>query len=83
MFNHSRHGSAAIVWRIFKHVSEAQTNAQLHVIKTVKTRLADVQLQMNERLAENARLAALALSEMQDCTKESLRRVTRKSSRLV
>ncbi|MCG6901747.1 MAG: DNA recombination protein RmuC [Rhodobacter sp.] len=53
-------------------VSETQTNAQLHVIQTVETRLADVQLQMNERLAENARRAALALGEMQDRMKESL-----------
>ncbi len=53
-------------------VSETQTNAQLKVIQTVETRLADVQLQMNERLAENARRSALALSEMQERMKESL-----------
>ncbi|MEO3414345.1 DNA recombination protein RmuC [Roseovarius sp. CAU 1744] len=53
-------------------VSETQTNAQLQVIQTVETRLADVQLQMNEKLAENARRAALALSEMQDRMKETL-----------
>ncbi|MFD1156383.1 DNA recombination protein RmuC [Roseovarius aestuarii] len=53
-------------------VSETQTNAQLQVIQTVESRLADVQLQMNEKLAENARRSALALSEMQDRMKESL-----------
>ena len=53
-------------------VSETQTNAQLQVIQTVETRLADVQLQMNEKLAENARRSALALTEMQDRMKETL-----------
>ncbi|WP_299845744.1 DNA recombination protein RmuC [uncultured Roseovarius sp.] len=53
-------------------VSETQTNAQLQVIQTVESRLADVQLQMNEKLAENARRSALALSEMQERMKESL-----------
>ena len=53
-------------------VSETQTNAQLKVIQTVETRLADVQLQMNERLADNARRSALALGEMQERMKESL-----------
>jgi len=53
-------------------VSETQTNAQLKVIQTVETRLADVQLQMNERLADNATRAARALSEMQERMKESL-----------
>ncbi len=53
-------------------VSETQTNAQLQVIQTVEARLSDVQLQMNERLAENARRSALALSEMQDRMKETL-----------
>jgi DNA recombination protein RmuC len=53
-------------------VSETQTSAQLKVIQTVETRLADVQLQMNERLADNARRSALALGEMQERMKESL-----------
>ena len=53
-------------------VSETQANGQLQVIQTVETRLADVQLQMNEKLAENARRAALALTEMQDRMKETL-----------
>jgi len=53
-------------------VSETQTNAQLHVIQTVETRLAEVQLQMNERLSENARRAAEALTQMQERMKESL-----------
>ena len=53
-------------------VSETQTNAQLQVIQTVETRLADVQLQMNDKLAENARRSALALTEMQDRMKETL-----------
>ncbi len=53
-------------------VSETQTNAQLHVIQTVEARLGDVQLQMNERLSENARRAAEALAQMQERMKESL-----------
>ncbi|WP_306112887.1 MULTISPECIES: DNA recombination protein RmuC [unclassified Roseovarius] len=53
-------------------VSETQANGQLQVIQTVENRLADVQLQMNEKLAENARRAALALTEMQDRMKETL-----------
>jgi len=53
-------------------VSETQTNAQLQVIQTVENRLADVQLQMNERLAENARRSTHALTEMQERMKESL-----------
>jgi DNA recombination protein RmuC len=52
--------------------SETQTNAQLKVIQTVEARLNEVQLQMNDRLAENARRSALALGEMQEKMKESL-----------
>ena len=53
-------------------VSETQTNAQVQVIQTVENRLADVQLQMNEKLSDNARRAAHALTEMQERMKESL-----------
>ncbi len=53
-------------------VSETQTSAQLKVIQTVESRLAEVQLQTSERLAENARRAAHALSEMQERMRETL-----------
>lgn len=62
-------------------VSETQTSAQMSVIQTVETRLADVQLQMNERLAENARRAALALAEMQERMKESLHGSSEKTTK--
>ena len=62
-------------------VSETQTNAQLQVIQTVETRLSDVQLQMNEKLAENARRSALALTEMQDRMKETLHGSSEKTTK--
>ncbi len=62
-------------------VSETQTNAQLKVIQTVETRLADVQLQMNERLGDNAARAARALAEMQERMKESLHGSSEKTTK--
>ena len=53
-------------------VSDAQANAQVHVIQTMETRLAEVQSQVADRLAENARRSALSLSEMQERMKETL-----------
>lgn len=53
-------------------VSDAQANAQVRVIQTMETRLAEVQTQVADRLAENARRSAVSLSEMQDRMKESL-----------
>ena len=53
-------------------VSDTQTRAQTQVIQTVETRLADVQQQMSDRLADNAMKSARALAEMQERMKESL-----------
>jgi len=53
-------------------VSDAQANAQVQVVQTMETRLAEVQAQMADRLAENARRSALSMTEMQERMKESL-----------
>lgn len=53
-------------------VSDAQANAQVRVIQTMETRLAEVQAQMAERLAENALKSARSLADMQDRMKETL-----------
>ncbi|SIT87523.1 DNA recombination protein RmuC [Yoonia rosea] len=53
-------------------VSEAQANAQVHVVQTMEARLAEVQAQMAERLAENAMKSARALTEMQERMKDTL-----------
>lgn len=53
-------------------VSDAQANAQVRVIQTMETRLSEVQTQVADRLAENARRSAISLTEMQERMKESL-----------
>jgi DNA recombination protein RmuC len=53
-------------------VSDAQANAQAQVIHTVEVRLAAVQQQMQDRLAENAMRSQRSLTEMQERMKESL-----------
>ncbi|KQB96394.1 recombinase RmuC [Loktanella sp. 1ANDIMAR09] len=53
-------------------VSEAQANAQVHVVQTMEARLAEVQAQMAERLAENAMKSARALTDMQERMKDTL-----------
>ena len=53
-------------------VSDAQANAQVRVIQTMETRLAEVQAQMAERLAENAMRSARSLTDMQERMKETL-----------
>jgi len=53
-------------------VSDAQANAQVRVIQTMETRLSEVQTQVADRLAENARRSALSMTEMQERMKESL-----------
>ncbi|SFT36308.1 DNA recombination protein RmuC [Sedimentitalea nanhaiensis] len=55
-----------------QHVSDAQANAQVHLVQTVETRLADVQQQMNDRLADNMMRQNRALTEMQERMKETL-----------
>ena len=53
-------------------VSDTQTNAQAQVIQTVEARLAGVQQQMQDRLADNAMRSQRALTEMQERMRESL-----------
>ena len=53
-------------------VSDTQANAQAHVIQTVESRLASVQQQMQDRLADNAMRSQRALNEMQERMKETL-----------
>ncbi|MGB0901656.1 DNA recombination protein RmuC [Halocynthiibacter sp.] len=53
-------------------VSDAQANAQTQVIQRMETRLATVQQQMADRLAENALKSANSMSEMQERVKETL-----------
>ncbi|KQI73429.1 recombinase RmuC [Loktanella sp. 5RATIMAR09] len=53
-------------------VSEAQANAQVHVVQTMEARLAEVQAQMAERLAESAMKSARALTDMQERMKDTL-----------
>ena len=54
------------------HVSDAQANAQVQMIRTVEARLSQVQQHLNDRLADNALRSARALSEMQERMKETL-----------
>ncbi|MDB4111235.1 DNA recombination protein RmuC [Yoonia sp.] len=53
-------------------VSDAQANAQVQVVQTMETRLAEVQSQMAERLADNAMKSARSLTDMQERMKETL-----------
>ncbi|QJF49953.1 DNA recombination protein RmuC [Roseobacter ponti] len=53
-------------------VSDTQANAQAHVIQTVEARLASVQQQMQDRLADNAMRSQRAMTEMQERMKETL-----------
>jgi len=47
-------------------VSDTQAKAQTQVIQTMEVRLAEVQRQMQERLADNAMKSARSLSDMQE-----------------
>ncbi|GFE49118.1 DNA recombination protein RmuC [Roseobacter cerasinus] len=53
-------------------VSDTQSTTQAQVIQTVEARLATVQQQMQDRLADNALRSARALAEMQERMKETL-----------
>ena len=53
-------------------VSDTQANAQTQVIRTMEARLAEVQQQMADRLAENSMKSARAMTDMQERMKESL-----------
>ena len=53
-------------------VSDAQANAQVHVVQTMEARLAEVQAQMAERLSDNAIKSARSLSDLQERMKDTL-----------
>lgn len=53
-------------------VSDTQAHAQAQMIQTVEARLNHVQLQMQERLADNAAKSARAMAEMQQRMSETL-----------
>ncbi|PJI84584.1 DNA recombination protein RmuC [Yoonia maricola] len=53
-------------------VSDAQATAQVQVVQTMETRLAEVQALMAERLADNAIKSARSLAEMQERMKDTL-----------
>ena len=53
-------------------VSDAQATAQVQVVQTMEARLAEVQAQMAERLADNATKSARSLAEMQERMKDTL-----------
>ncbi len=62
-------------------VSDAQATAQVRVIQTMETRLAEVNAQVAERLADNALKSARAMSEMQEKMKETLTGSSEKSTK--
>ncbi len=53
-------------------VSDTATNGQTQVVQTVEARLASVQQQMQDRLADNAMRAQRALTDMQERMRETL-----------
>ncbi|MEW9919858.1 DNA recombination protein RmuC [Marimonas sp. MJW-29] len=55
-----------------QNVSDTQASAQMQMIQTVEARLATVQQQMQDRLADNAAKSARALSEMQERMNQTL-----------
>lgn len=61
-------------------VSDTQINAQAQTIQTMEARLAAVQQQMNDRLADNAVKSARSLSEMQTRMQETLHGSSRQTT---
>ncbi len=55
-----------------QHVSDTQANAQVQLVQTVETRLAEVQQQVNDRLADNMMRQNRALTEMQERMRDTL-----------
>ncbi len=53
-------------------VSDTQANAQAQMIQSMETRMAHVQQNMQDRLADNAAKSARALAEMQERMQETL-----------
>ena len=62
-------------------VSDAQANAQVHVVQTMEARLAEVQAQMAERLADNAIKSARSLTDMQERMKDTLNGSSEKTTK--
>ncbi len=62
-------------------VSDAQANAQVRVIQTMEARLAEVNAQVAERLADNALKSARSLSDMQEKMRETLTGSSEKSTK--
>ena len=62
-------------------VSETQAVAQAQVIQTMETRLADVQQQMSDRLADTAMNSNRALTELQERMKETLHGSSEKTTK--
>ena len=53
-------------------VSDTQANAQAQMIQSIEARMAHVQQQMQDRLADNAARSARSLTEMQERMSETL-----------
>ena len=62
-------------------VSDAQATAQLRVIQTMEARLAEVNAQVAERLADNALRSARTMAELQERMKETLTGSAEKSTK--
>ncbi|MEO1639639.1 MAG: DNA recombination protein RmuC [Pseudomonadota bacterium] len=65
------HGQQQLAGNI-QMVSDAQATSQMQVVQTMETRLAEVQAQMAERLADNALKSARSLSDLQERMKDTL-----------
>ena len=62
-------------------VSDAQANAHARVIQTMERRLAEVNAQVAERLADNALKSAHSLADLQERVKETLTGSSEKSTK--
>ncbi len=62
-------------------VSDAQATAQVQVVQTMEARLAEVQAQVAERLADNALKSARSLAEMQERMKDTLSGTSEKTTK--
>ena len=74
------HGQSQLAGNI-QTVSDAQATAQMRVIQTMETRLAEVNAQVAERLAANALSSARTLAELQERMKETLTGSAEKSTK--
>ena len=61
-------------------VSDTQANAQAQLVHSIEARLNTVQLQMQERLADNAAKSARALAEMQERMNQTLHGSSQKTT---